>query len=834
MSPSTIPGTPLDGDLNGTVRDDAGRSRPGVEVWLSAGPRADGTVPAIARTVTDSWGQFTLNVAGLPPTRSSNEPLSVWAHEAGMAPARRGVPWATSIGRDEVELTLVPAQHRRIALLGPDGKPVAGARVRPVAFSPSPGDMAPTFLSVPGELAGRLEAPAPVVLQISSDNLVTPTGRVVDEVGNGVARVEVELWSQTAEFDEEFIVTFDGRRAVETGPEGAYRIPRSLRVDCRYRVLARAPGQQAVRSEWVRFRPGAGSAFPDLVLGRPRALAGRVLDRRGQPVAGALLRFVADEPVRPLSRTDEQGRFCLEGCATGPGFVFAEAEGFRFQGWPSNPSPAMVELHLTRSDEPAERPLATLPPALSAAQEVGLLLSLIEPTIDRALAEEVGYEAEWAIARLGYIDPLRALEVAANARLTEPERRDYLKATVAQQLLRVRPDEALAVFEAASDPWIRSDGYLRASDVLPASQRERRLEWLEQAVTHARCVGEAQCRLGCLGKIAARSLALGETARATELFHEGQTIAADMHAAADGGFARAAFAEDLAELDLPAALALIQDLGNEGDDEGEIDRHHGNVAQRLASRNPAEAERIWGMVKGPVMRDGLAQRICYRMAPIDRERAYRIAGQIGDPCWRAHGLGMMGLALSASDQRTAARLLDEATMALVALGGSWDESGAYAEPAVTAATLLPVAEAIEPGQVAELLWRALALRRPRCDGEFWEVRRLGADAAAAMMVARYDRTIAQAVLEPILERLPHLIAGGVSYFPETLFVAPAVVDPRRAVALLESLPEESSPRNSSAWSQQRMRVAEMLTLQGAERWRRAIQHAGFWDVDGDD
>ena len=265
----------------------------------------------------------------------------------------------------------------------------------------------------------------------------------------------------------------------------------------------------------------------------------------------------------------------------------------------------------------------------------------------------------------------------------------------------------------------------------------------------------------------------------------------------------------------------------------------GPSAARSPSRDcqpqhPAEAERVWAMLKGPVMRDGIAQRICYRMAPKDRERAHRIAGQICDPCWRAYGLGMMALVLSTSDRDTAAGLLDEAMKLLIALDGSGDESGGYAEPAVTAAVLLPVAEVIDPGRVSEVLWRALSLRRPRCDVEHREVRRLGAEAATAMMVARYDRTVANALLGPILDRLPRLIAGGVSYFPEPLFVAPVVVDPRRAVALIEGLPEVSNPRNSSDWTEQRWRVAEMLALHGAGRWRRAIQHAGFWDVDGDD
>ena len=93
------------------------------------------------------------------------------------------------------------------------------------------------------------------------------------------------------------------------------------------------------------------------------------MERQGRPVVGAVVRFVADALARPQTRTNDQGSFRLEGCASSPGFVFAEAEGFRFQGWPSDPSSGTVELTLAGSDEPAGRPLVTLPPVLSEAEE---------------------------------------------------------------------------------------------------------------------------------------------------------------------------------------------------------------------------------------------------------------------------------------------------------------------------------------------------------------------------------------------------------------------------------------------------------------------------------
>ena len=90
----------------------------------------------------------------------------------------------------------------------------------------------------------------------------------------------------------------------------------------------------------------------------------------------------------------------------GSGFVFAEAVGFGFQGWPSDASTRTIELQLTRSEERSGRPLVTLPPVLTEAEEAALALRLIEPTIERALAEQAGHAEERAIELLGLIGPV--------------------------------------------------------------------------------------------------------------------------------------------------------------------------------------------------------------------------------------------------------------------------------------------------------------------------------------------------------------------------------------------------------------------------------------------
>jgi hypothetical protein len=102
-----------------------------------------------------------------------------------------------------------------------------------------------------------------------------------------------------------------------------------------------------------------------------------------------------------------------------------------------------------------------------------------------------------------------------------------------------------------------------------------------------------------------------------------------------------------------------------------------------------------------------------------------------------------------------------------------------------------------------------------------------------MMAARYDRTVTRALLDPLMDRLPRLVAWGVSYLPDSIFAAPAFVDPRRAVALVAGLPAADDPRRGD-WGAQRRLIARVLSAWGDDRGRLAVQYAGFWSVDAYD
>ena len=106
---------------------------------------------------------------------------------------------------------------------------------------------------------------------------------------------------------------------LRTDAEGRYRTPRRFPAHAAYYAEAAAPGRLvgplARRSPWCpRARQAVGP-------GAPRAcgtVEGRVVDRRGQPVAGAVVRQSGDGPMPTEILTAADGRFQLPGVLEGP------------------------------------------------------------------------------------------------------------------------------------------------------------------------------------------------------------------------------------------------------------------------------------------------------------------------------------------------------------------------------------------------------------------------------------------------------------------------------------------------------------------------------------
>jgi hypothetical protein len=670
-------------------------------------------------------------------------------------------------------------------------------------------------------LTARAGTEKPVELRIGRANSVALSGRVVDAAGVPVEGAEVRFQSHTRIEGGQIWridpVEFADHDALRTDAEGTFRTPEGLPRDGEYQATATARGMLPGRTAWLKPASGESAPFANLMLRRLRAVEGLVRDRQGRPVAGATVLQSGDGPIRSRATTNEQGHFRLPGFLEGKAILFARKDGYRFHGQPIDTEAGAAVMVLSRDDEPATS-LKTLTSVLPKEEELALARRLLGPYAEKAFADGGMIEKFQVLYGYAPIDPARVLEMLETPAAGKiPELKDAVRGVLVNGLARESPEEAVSVAEAIQEPTSRSWALMSVCDATPASERARKLELLAQAQLQAKAIKEPAGKVRLLGRVADRYLELGETASAEPLLREGRALANEV---TPPGYERVTFAEALARVDLPAALALIEVAKGDamrGDSKSRVfvyDRSYGEIAYRLAARDPSGAERVLGLIVDPYRRGGYVIAACSRMASVDLPRARRLAATIDDPLNRAYALGLMARSQAPIDRAVAGRLLDDA---FAMIDENRDLREGHSDPACVAAVLLPVVERVDPARLEESIWRAISLRAPRPDERREDiVRRL--DAGIAMNLARYDRAAASAVLAPAL-------AAFRSTDTDNYFVpmAEALIDPRHVVAMIEGLPDDQGLSRSLPKNSARMFGAEMLGKHGDARWQAARQ-----------
>jgi hypothetical protein len=177
--------------------------------------------------------------------------------------------------------------------------------------------------------------------------------------------------------------------------------------------------------------------------------------------------------------------------------------------------------------------------------------------------------------------------------------------------------------------------------------------------------------------------------------------------------------------------------------------------------------------------------ICMQMAPVDPSRAGRIAmrlfdslGSVAVPAERddPSGSGKADIApddfvsdvevallkattfarmaerVVATDRGHARQWLEQAVKSLQGLRIAKSRDGWFLAPAAAMATLLPLAEQIDPALAHELFWRSLSLRISGTPGDgILQRGQEGNSANLAKLLGRYDMEVARRVLAPLVQ-----------------------------------------------------------------------------------
>ena len=845
-----------------------------VTLWYSRGFGNNEAV--VERTRTDGAGRVQFKVARERPG-SRIRSADVWAHQAGRAFATTNVLLTGNLPPSVVHLTLAHPAKWTITVLGPDDQPIAGLRLTPRLFRRT----TPMALTVPDGLLEQLTVTTdvkgmatlaympdmiePQSIQVAGQGVASHTlpldvsrgkdvvlrlgrpGRVVGIVrtatGAPLADVRVELWVQgsgslpaglrNGRGDQR--ITSDevvrlAPQPLRTGPQGAFQTPATLLSGSTYRVSIRQNGFVPFVSDWVTLKDER-AAIPPIRLQPIQTLTGQIKDRQGRAIASARVFLPAGGPA---TVADDQGRFALAGTNPGKTVILVEQKGFRLQGWLVDP-PSQTEvgvLTLVRASETAGPVMKALAEPIPSEESRALANRLLDPYLQDAPENDDERPSLAAISALGEFDLDRALDLLQSSKFHDEDvSHQNIRGGLATQLAEKSPARAQAMAESITDPLTKVGALIGVARALPASERGRKRALLEQAATVLRDrlqQANPGRRLLHLSEIAGQWLDMGERGRARHLLDQGKT-SSDVF--------QAGFLGQLGRLEPEQAIATLQKLPNRVS----ASARNGllaEVAAQLAIDHPGEAERVFNLreVTGGEDHVVFAElRLCRRMARVDPQRARRVAASLRDTGTRACAWASVAVGLAENDKAGAAAAMNSAIEEIDRLRESGPGPGAVyiingirlMAPTNPAAQILPVVERIAPDRLAEVFWRAVALH-PRIETDREDLLPTSYIGYECTLLARYDRAVAAVLFEPMNSYLLALavrkgpLAGSLS----PAIMAKACIDPRTAVALVESLTSAGDFIQANPPHPARRRLAELLGRPPDVRWMRLWRFMG--------
>ncbi len=609
--------------IAGEVVDDQGKPVADVPVVFYVPPSVSGKeYQAEAQARTDAGGQFRMS---LPSSgRMFVGGINFLAYRPGSAIT------AKSFYPQPYRLVMRKPEPRTIRIEGPDGQPIAGARITPRIFNVFSGATAEipesmaaplavitgpdgratiNYLAARDQLVAARVAAEPIgtqdfllverpgrsrvepVIAIRLKKTSRLTGRIVDGAGQPVAGQVVEIWSRGGG-------GWLGPNPVElrggplrTSADGRFQTPDNLLVGSTYRVVVRAAGKEPIISDWIAIDEAPRALLP-MRLRPLRSVGGRVVDRQGKPVANVEVFQSGDGPEQTSTQSGADGRFILDGFRQGPVFVFARGEGFRFHGQLIREGEQEVTVELTRGTERPAREMRMLPEPIPPEESRAMVRRLVEP-VWKVVVEKGNDRTKFETLRaLVNADPTGVLDEAGIGEVLEqgvggpdPDRgRPVLADT--------DPEEATSIAEAIADPAGRAGALIEVVDALPATQRPRKIALLDRVALHARSAPEPVERLWWIGEAAEQLHELGEVEKARPLFAEGLRLANQMTNKKE--YHRAYFAAQLAPIDPAAALAIAKEF--KGASVGGSFRVV--LGLQMMEQDPAEALWFWKEMHG--------------------------------------------------------------------------------------------------------------------------------------------------------------------------------------------------------------------------------------------
>ena len=423
----------------------------------------------------------------------------------------------------------------------------------------------------------------------------------------------------------------------------------------------------------------------------------------------------------------------------------------------------------------------------------------------------------------------RALKLFENGKFRHDDRRyQGIRGSLAVKLAVHGPARAEDMVEVIADLQLKVVALTNLAKALPASERVRKHTVLERAATllgDRLQLSNATGRLRMVAEIAEQWLDMGERDRAGVLLEEGKT---------SNDVLPAEFLGQLGRLEPTQVIGRLQKLFAPQNHPNSRNIPLAQVAVQLATDRPALAEQVFNLREPSSDQTHVVfseLRLCRRLAQVDPACARRVAASLRSTGTRACAWAFVADGLAEKDKAGASDALDCAIREIDRLR----ESGPGPEtvyivvgirlmpPTNPAAQILPIVERIAPERLAEFFWRAVALH-PRIETDREDHLQTSYIGKECMLLGRYDREVAAVLFEPLNSYLRSPAARQASLaFINVASTAKGCIDPRAAVALIESITPPGEFDRSNPVDRARLSLAEMLgrttEIRWKERWR---------------
>jgi len=694
-------------------------------------------------------------------------------------------------GLDLGDVPVAPVWTAQGVVMGPNGKPVAGAWVFARFALPERMGRRWVSLSTITDASGRYElrgARESTELDVSArfgeccanasqspgepiELVLAPAlcarGMVRDTSGKAVPGLELQLWSASPErvTGGEKQVVLGGASSFRTSADGSFASPGGLDPKQTYCLVWDDARIEKGRSDW--FTGAAFARGVDLTLPALATVYGKLLAADGAPLSGVEVRLRRGS-ASAVSSAD--GSFELAGAsAAGDVLVARTPDGASRVQWVDAANDSL-EWRLD-AEAALEKPLAQAP-AHDRQRELALAVELLEPEVRAAVDAKDESRILRAVEQLAWADPALVLDRVEAGLFETPWMRDFALSYVADALRVEAPQEALAVASRLERGMSRALSELKSAERL---DRPAELEQLALVRAEARGIDPPEHRAVVLARLADRLLDLGEREAALDVLDEARKVADSLPREDWPGYARCCVGEILARVDRAAGRALVDSLAT-ANDRG---RHLFNTAHELAASDPAACQALIEEQEGKSTTwtvDRYIARIAHRMAPVDLPRARALAARYDRTGFAD---GMIALALVDTDPMQARASLEQAfKRAEQCAKGSttWRE-----HPLAGAAALLPVAERVDPTNLRSYVARALAVRRPAQSDPFHGSEAVWSeDATLAFYLARWEPEHARRVLAPAVDAARQVRGSQATYDWDAVWAALVAVDPEWA------------------------------------------------------